>query len=71
MQFNGLRLSGALEEFSITLQFLGSKMNKKKNEENNGFECSFLHIEVQVISNLSSQLEKHQTSSFLLINSFL
>ena len=30
MQFNGLRLSGALEEFSITLQFLGSKMNKKK-----------------------------------------
>ena len=30
----------------------------------------FLHIEVQVISNPSSPLEKHQTSKLLLINIF-
>ena len=28
VHFNGLKLSGALEEFSITSQFLGSKMQK-------------------------------------------
>ena len=39
MQLNGLKLSGALEEFSITLQFLGSKF--KKIEENKGFERRF------------------------------
>ena len=33
MQFNGLKLSGALEEFSFTLQFLGSKMQKKKKKK--------------------------------------
>ena len=50
MEFNGLKLSSVLEEFSITLQFLGSKM-QKKIKENEGFGCSlFLHIVVQVIS---------------------
>ena len=72
MQLDGLKLSGALEDFSITLQFKGSKMKKALNfEENKGFECSFLHIEVQVISNPSSRLEKHKTSKYLLINNFL
>ena len=47
VQLNRLKLNGALEEFSITLQFLGSKM-QKKNEENKGFESSFLRIEVKV-----------------------
>ena len=28
MHFNGLKLSGALEEFSITSQFLGSNIQK-------------------------------------------
>ena len=74
MEFNGLKLSSVLEEFSITLQFLGSKMQKEKEiKENKGFGCSlFLHIVVQVISNPSSRLEKHQTSKFLLtcINNF-
>ena len=28
MHINGLKLSGALEEFSITLGFLGSKIQK-------------------------------------------
>ena len=58
MQFNGLKLSGALEEFSITLQFLGSKI-QKKNEENKGFDRSFLRIEVLMISNPSTQLKKN------------
>ena len=44
-------------KFSITLQFLGSEM--QNNEENKGFECSFLRIEVQVISNPTNRLEKH------------
>ena len=72
MQFNGLKLSGALEEFSITLQFLGSKMQKKKKKlkKKRVLSAVFLRIEVQVISNLSSRLEKHQTSKFLLINNF-
>ena len=71
VQFNGLKLSGTLEEFSITLQFWGSKMQKKKFEENKGFESIFLRIEVQAMANLSSRLGKHQTSKFLLINIFL
>ena len=29
MHFNGLQVSGALKEFSITSQFLDSKMQKK------------------------------------------
>ena len=33
MQFNGLKLSGALDEFSIILQFLGSKMQKNKKKQ--------------------------------------
>ena len=42
LHFNGLKLSGALEEFSITSQFLGSKMQKNQIlEVNKGFECSF------------------------------
>ena len=40
MEFNGLKLSSELEEFSITLQFLGSKM-QKKNNENKGFGAVF------------------------------
>ena len=70
MQFNGLKLSGALEEFSITFNFFGFE-NAKKNMKNKGFECSFLQIEVQVILSPSSRLEKYQTSKFLLINNFL
>ena len=46
------------------------KTQQQNFEENKSFECSFLHIEVQVISNPSSRLEKHQTSKFLLINNF-
>ena len=56
---NGLKLSGVLEEFSITSQFLGSKMQKNQLfEENKRFECSFYQIQVQVIANLPSRLER-------------
>ena len=43
MQLNGLKLSGALEELSIALQLLGSKLpKKKKKKKNKGFECSLI-----------------------------
>ena len=58
MYFNGLKLSGDLEEFSITLQFLGKKMQKSTFEENKRFDCSFNRIEGQAITNPSSRLEK-------------
>ena len=59
MHFNGLKLSGALEEFSITSQFLGSKMQKSFFfQEIKRFEGKFYQIEVQVITNPSSRLEK-------------
>ena len=56
MYCNGLKLSGALEEFSITSRFLGS------------IECSFYRIQVKLIANLPSRLEKtHQTLDILLM----
>ena len=55
MYFNGLKLSGALEEFSITSQFLGSKMQKSNflNKIRVWVQI-FFRIEVQVISNSSN-----------------
>ena len=60
MHFNGLKLSGALKEFSITSPFFGLK--KCKNhflEGNKNSEGIFFQIEVQMISNPSSRLEKN------------
>ena len=71
MHCNGLKLSGVLEEFSITSRFLGSKMQKSTFEENKRFECSFYRIHVQVIANLPSRLEKHQTLDIMLMTDFL
>ena len=42
MHSNGLNLSGALEEFSITSQFLGSKMQKNQLFEENKRFSAFL-----------------------------
>ena len=56
---NGLKLSGTLDEFSITSRFLGSKMQNQLFEENKRFECSLYQIQVQVIANLPSRLEKN------------
>ena len=55
-------LSGALEEFSITYQLF---------EEIKRFESSFYRIEVQVFTNSSNQIEKHQTLDFLLMTTFM
>ena len=44
MHFNGLKLSGALEVFSITLQFLGSKMQKKKLKKIRGLSAVFYEM---------------------------
>ena len=72
MHCNGLKLSGALEEFSITSCFLESKMQKLLFEENKRFECRFYQIQVLVIANLPSRLEKkHQTLDILLMTDLL
>ena len=55
-----LKLSGVLEEFSIT-----------SLQENKRFECSFHQNKVQVIANLPSRLDKHQTLDILLMTVFL
>ena len=68
VHFNGLKLSTALEELTITSQFLGSKMQKsiflKKIRVLSAL--FFFPFEVHVISNPSSQLEKHKTLNFCL-----
>ena len=53
MHFNGLKLSGALKEFSITSQFLGSKMQKIKFLK----KIRVKGIEVQVIPNHLADLK--------------
>ena len=66
MYCNELKLRGVLEEFSIDSRFLGSKIF----EENKRFEYSFYQIQVQVIANQPSRLEKHQTLDILLMTDF-
>ena len=70
MYCNELKLSGVLEEFSTTSQFLCSKCINLIFEENKRFESSFYQIQVQVIANLPSRLEKHQTLNILLMTDF-
>ena len=41
VQLNGLKLNGALDKFSITLQFWGSKMQNTKFEEKKGLSAVF------------------------------
>ena len=60
-----------LKSFLSLHNFWIQKCKKQNFEENKGFERSFLRIKVQVISNPSTQIKKHQTSKFLLINIFL
>ena len=70
MHSNGLKLSGALKEISITSQFLGSKRKNQLFEGIKNFEISFYRIEVKVLTNPSSRRENHQTLSFLLMTDF-
>ena len=67
-----MKLSGGLEEF-LSLYYFGVQTCKNQLfEENTRFECSFNRIEVQVIANLPSRLEKkHQTLDILLMTDFL
>ena len=71
MHFNGPKLSSALEEFFLSLHnFWVQKCQNQLLEENKRFNCSFDQIEVQVITNLSSRLEKHQILEFLFMTDF-
>ena len=58
MHFNGLKLSGALEEFSIIHNFSAKNAKIKFLMKIRVLSAVFFQIEVQVISNMSSQLEK-------------
>ena len=71
MHCNGLKLSGVLEEFSITSLFLGSKMQKTDFLKKIGVLSAIFQIRLQVFANLPSQLEKHQTHDILLVTDFL
>ena len=67
MHFNGLKLSGFFkEEYNVLVQ----KCKNQLFEEIKRFERINYRIEVQVITNLSSRLEKHQTLDILLMTDF-
>ena len=69
MLCNGLKLRGVLEDFSITSQYFGAQKCKNQLfEENKRFECSFYRM--QVIANMPSRLEKHQTLDIMLVTDF-
>ena len=57
MHFNVQNLSGVSEQSSYTPQFLGKKCKIDFFEEE-GFVCSFYQIEMQVVTNWSSRLER-------------
>ena len=67
----GLKLSSALEEFLSLHDFRFQKCINQLFEENKRFECSFYQIQVQLIANLLSRLEKHIKLDILLITDFL
>ena len=72
MHCNGQELSGVLEEFFLSLHdFWVQKCKNQLFEEKKRFECSFNRIQVQVIENLPSRPEKHQTLDILLMTDFL
>ena len=56
--------------FDILTDFLVQKCKNQLFEENKRFERSLYGIEVQVIINLSSLLENHQTLDILLMTDF-
>ena len=70
MNCNGLKISGALEEFSITSRFWVQKCKNQLFEESKSLSAVFYRIQVQAIANLSSRLQKHQTLDILLMTDF-
>ena len=72
MHCNGLKLRGALEEFSIHSRFLGSK-NAKINflKKISVLRAVFIEFQVQVIATWLVDLKKHKTLDILLMTDFL
>ena len=66
MQFNALKLSGALSQHNFWVQ----KCKNQLFEENKRFECSFIELKFRCLQNPSRRLEKHQTLDFLLMTDF-
>ena len=69
---NGQKLSCALEKVSITYYFFGFK-NAKINflKKLSVLRTDFYPIEVQVITNPSRRLEKHQKLDFFAYDQFI
>ena len=71
MYCNELKLRGVLEEFFYQFTIFGFKNAKNQIfEENKRFEYSFYQLQVQVIANQPSRLEKHQALDILLMTDF-
>ena len=71
MHCNGLNLIGDLKSFLSLHDFGVQKCKNQLFEEKKRSECSFYRIQVHVIANLASRLEKHQTLDILLVTDFL
>ena len=70
MHFNVQMFNKVFEQFSFISKFFGVKMQKSTIfYKKNGFE-SFNKIYVQVVTNWSVRLEKHQTIKILLMVDF-
>ena len=68
----GVKLSGALEEFSITSQFLAQKCKIQIFEENKGFECSFFfELKYRWYQTRLADLKKTPSPWIFLMNDFL
>ena len=67
MHFNGLKLSGALEEFSITLRFLGSEMQKSIFEENTRLIAFFFKLKHRRLQTHLADLKNTKILRFLLM----
>ena len=69
MHSNGLNFSGTLEESSQFFVFKNAKINFLM--ELSVLSAVFIELRVQVVTDLSSGHEKHQTLDFLLMTDFL
>ena len=66
----GKRLAVFLNSFLLLQSFWVKNAKKSLFKEKNGFESNFNKIDVQVVTNWSVRLEKHQTIEILLMVDF-
>ena len=72
MHCNGLKLSGVLEEFSITLRFAVQKCKNQLFEENKRFSAVFIEFKYRRLQTCLVDLKKkHKKLDILLMTDFL